>query len=78
MQTTANQIKQIWKVAMDLPCDGVVRCLPLIGVQAKHIPATTMRVEQIIIDCGEFCLRRRRVGGVWKQPEQVSAGAWER
>ena len=78
MQTTAQQIKQIWKLAMDLPSDGIARCLPFVGVQAKRTPATKMRVEQIIINCGDFCLRWRCVNGVWKRPEQVSSGAWTR
>lgn len=75
-KVTATQNKMIWKYAMQLPPDGIARCLPEIGLQARHMPATKQHIEQILIDCGEYCLRRLFSKGKWSRPHQVSCGAW--
>lgn len=78
MKTTANQIKNLWKHALALPPDGVSKCLPEIGLEAKHLPATPSRIEQVLILDGTFCHRRRLVHGKWAQAEILPASAWKR
>lgn len=78
MKITASQIKNIWKHALLLPADGTSRCLPEVGLEAKRLPATRYRIEQILILDGDNCHRRRMVHGKWAQSETLPSSAWTR
>ena len=76
MKTTSMQIKSMWKHAMTLPCDGKVRVLPEVGLEAVHTPNCARHIEQIVIRDGDVCHRRLFSHGRWSAPHTVSGGAW--
>ena len=78
MQTQQITLQRIWQGAKDLPADGSTRCLPFIGVQAKRMPKDAIHSEYIVVDCGDYCLRRIYDGGKWSRFHTVGREIWNR
>ncbi|KKL62130.1 hypothetical protein LCGC14_2188320 [marine sediment metagenome] len=66
------KIKIPWKTIESWPADGKRRVIPHIGLTALHLPATTMRCELLLVDDGDYQLRRIRTIRGWSNPDRIT------
>lgn len=68
-----------WSHVLELPADGIARCLPRIGLEAKHVPSSKMRVEHLLVKDGDTVWRRLLVDGKYKgSPHALIIEAWNK